>query len=225
MKYHIEFDIDFRRNPYKGIYIALEGIDGSGKSTQVERLKEYFQKKGKEVVTTREPRKTEGIIGKMVQEILYGNIKVPSVAFQYLFSADRAMNHEELILPSLKAGKVVISDRCFWSAVPYGVLDRGGDSVESENMMGLVSQSILSMYNQFTLPDYTIYLDVSSTTAMQRIDEIDGKKEIYEDQKKLATIHKVYSWLVEQFPQEFIVIKGKQPVEKITKEIISNIKK
>ena len=62
MKYHVEFDIAFKRNSYKGLYIALEGIDGSGKSSQVKRLGSYFTKKGSKVVATREPRKKEGLI-------------------------------------------------------------------------------------------------------------------------------------------------------------------
>lgn len=123
MKYHIEFDIDFKRNASKGLYIALEGIDGSGKTTQAEKLVATLQSQGREVVRTREPRKDVGLIGKLIQEILHGQTTVSPVAFQYLFSADRQMHHQELILPALEAGKVVVSDRCFWSAIPYGILD------------------------------------------------------------------------------------------------------
>ena len=89
MKYHIEFDIELRENPYKGLYIALEGVDGSGKTTQAKLLSDHFKKLGREVVLTREPRKT-GLIGDLVQKILTGEKKIPSVALQYLFSADRS---------------------------------------------------------------------------------------------------------------------------------------
>src|SRR6266700_3480826 len=123
MKYHIAFDIDFKRNSTDGLYIALEGIDGSGKTTQVERLVDYFEKQGREVIHTREPRKGEGLIGKLIQDILHGKTKISPLAFQYLFSADRQMQHQEVILPALTEGKVVITDRCFWSAIPYGILD------------------------------------------------------------------------------------------------------
>src|SRR5580704_4191768 len=123
MKYHVSFDIDFKRNASKGLYIAVEGIDGSGKTTQVERLVSALQKRGKNVVKTREPRKDVGLIGKLIQEILHGKAHISPVAFQYLFSADRQMHHQDLILPSLTEEKVVVSDRCFWSAIPYGLLD------------------------------------------------------------------------------------------------------
>src|SRR3989338_5044608 len=113
MKYRVNFDIDFRRNTYGGQYIVVEGIDGSGKTTQVNRLAQYFIKQGKEVVVTGEPRKDKGIFGNLIQEILLSKKKIPSAAFQYLFSADRAVHQEDVIIPSLKAGKVVLSDRCF----------------------------------------------------------------------------------------------------------------
>src|SRR6185437_8637317 len=174
MKYHISFDIDFKRNSAKGLYIALEGIDGSGKTTQVERLVSFFKEKGREVVQTREPRKGEGLIGKLIQDILHGKTAVSPVAFQYLFSADRQMHHQELILPALAEGKVVISDRCFWSAIPYGILDTNDRIDPNAIQQKLVAQSILSFYHEFTVPDKTFYLDVSLDTAIERIHSRDG---------------------------------------------------
>src|SRR3989338_1520735 len=116
MRYHLEFDIDLRRNEEKGLYIALEGIDGSGKTTQAQKLKKYFESKGKDVVTTREPRK-EGVIGELVHQILLGDRKFSPKAFQYLFTTDRVLNQEEIVLPALDRGAVVISDRTFWSGI------------------------------------------------------------------------------------------------------------
>lgn len=223
MKYHVEFDIDFRRNPYKGVYIALEGIDGSGKTTQVERLVEYFKNKGREVIRTREPRKEEGVIGDLIQKILLGKTKIPPVAFQYLFSADREIHHEELVIPSLKAGKVVISDRCFWSAIPYGLLDRKSELDENTIEYVLVAQSVLSMYHQFIVPDYTFYLDIPLDTAMQRIDKTNEMREIYEDREKLEKTIKGYQWLLREFPKEFIVVDAMKPVEAVTEAIINSI--
>lgn len=225
MKYHIEFDIDFKRNDAKGLYVAIEGIDGSGKTTQVDRLVDYFQKQGRKVVKTREPRKDEGLIGKLIQQILLGKTKVPSVAFQYLFSADREMHHKELILPALEAGKVVISDRCFWSAIPYGILDKEEEASRSTVDRYMVAQSILSMYHQFTIPDYTFYLDIALDTALRRIRQSETVKEIYESEKKLEKVIYGYQWLLREFPKELIVIDARLPVEKVTEEILGNIKK
>ena len=225
MKYHIEFDIDFKRNTFDGLYVAVEGIDGSGKTTQVERLVTHFKNQGKEVIKTREPRKDEGLIGKLIQQILHGKTKVPSVAFQYLFSADREMHHKELILPALEAGKVVISDRCFWSAIPYGILDKEEEASKSTVDRYMVAQSILSMYHQFTIPDYTFYLDLPLDTAMERIEKSDSVEEIYEDEKKLEKVIYGYQWLLKEFPKELTVIDARKSVEEVTKEIIRKIQK
>jgi dTMP kinase len=221
MKYHISFDIDFKRNKSQGLYIALEGIDGSGKTTQVERLVSYFEKQGREVIHTREPRKGVGLIGKLIQDILHGKANVSPVAFQYLFSADRQMHHQELILPALDEGKVVITDRCFWSAIPYGILDTN-DMVDPNSMQQkLVAQSILSFYHEFTIPDKTFYLDVSLDTALERITKGDGANEIYEDKTKLRRAIDGYQWLLKEFPQEFTVIDANKGVDEVSKEIIA----
>ncbi len=225
MKYHIEFDIDFKRNKTEGLYIAIEGIDGSGKTTQVDLLAEYFQKQGRKVIKTREPRKDEGLIGKLIQQILLGKTKVPSVAFQYLFSADREMHHKELILPALEKGDVVISDRCFWSAIPYGILDKEEEPNRATVDRYMVAQSILSMYHQFTIPDYTFYLDLPLAVAMQRIERADSAEEIYEDEKKLEKVIYGYQWVLKEFPKELIIVDARKSVDEVTEKILGEIKK
>jgi dTMP kinase len=223
MKYHLSFDIDFKRNSSNGLYIAVEGIDGSGKTTQVERLVAALQREGKEVVSTREPRKGEGLIGKLIADILHGKTKVHPVAFQYLFTADRQMHHQELILPALKEGKVVVSDRCFWSAIPYGLLDHDEEIEKESIQQELVAQSILSFYHEFTVPDKTLYLDVSLDTAIERITKGDGADEIYEDRAKLKRAIAGYQWLLQEFPKEFTVVDANKSVEEVAKEIANVI--
>lgn len=224
MKYKVDFDIELKRNPYPGTYIALEGIDGSGKTTQAEKLAEYYRSQGKEVVTTREPRK-EGLIGDLVQKVLLGTEKLPSVSLQYLFSADRSAHHEELVLPALKEGKVVITDRCFWSAIVYGILDRtGGEYDKNDADLLLITQSILSMYHQFTVPDYSIYLQISLKTAMGRITTKDDEKEIYEDEGKLEKLITGYEFVQKKFSEEITIVDGEGSVGEVTKKLIERIK-
>ncbi len=223
MKYHVELDIDLKRNSYPGRYIALEGIDGSGKTTQAEKLAEYFRSIGKKAVLTREPRK-EGVIGDIVQQVLTGKTKVPPAALQYLFSTDRVLHHEEIIEPALKAGKIVISDRCFWSAVVYGILDRLGKYDRESTDFLLISQSILSMYHQFMVPDYTFLLKVTLDSAVSRISQKDDVKEIYEDKEKLRKVNDGYDWLASEFASEIIVVDGEGAVEEVAKRLISKIK-
>jgi len=222
MKYHVELDIDLKRNPYKGLYIALEGIDGSGKTTQASNLAEYFKSKGKSMAQTREPRK-EGLLGDIIQKVLTGEAKIPAVGLQYLFCTDRILHHEEVIIPALKAGKVVISDRCLWSAVVYGILDRIGNySSETSNFL-LISQSILSMYHQFIVPDFTFVLKIPLEVALKRISEKNDVIEIYEDKEKLKQVIKGYEWLAKQFPKEITVINGEGKTEEVTQRIVKAI--
>ena len=220
MKYHVSFDIEFRKNPYKGIYIAFEGIDGAGKTTQADILKKYLEKKGKSVVLTKEPTQ-EPPIGTLIHDFIKGKIKLPAVSIQYLFAADREIHQKKLIEPTLQKGDVVISDRCFWSSVAYGILDKKGDVQKLKNTeVLLVSESILSMYHQFIAPDATFYISVSADVAISRISKMTKKQEYYETSEKLKNIKAGYDWLSKKFPDQITVIDGEKPVEEVTADII-----
>lgn len=220
----ISFDLELRKNPYKGLYIAVEGIDGSGKTTQVENLVQYFKNKGKPVVVTSEPRKDGSVIGKIIHEVLQSKIKIPQEALQYLYSADRVINHKTVVEPALKAGKVVISHRCFWSVIPYGLFDKGlFDYNRSDTQILFVAQGLLSMYHQFIMPDKTFYLDISVDAAMKRLSKMKKVRELYEKKEKLEKIVAGYKWLARQFPKEITVINAEQSEEAVFAEIIKKI--
>jgi dTMP kinase len=221
MKYNVNFDIELFKNPHKGLYIALEGIDGSGKTTQVEKLAEYFEKQGRKVFKTHEPRR-DGVMGGIVDGILQGEIDLPPVALQYLFAAQRAVHLEEKIIPELKSGNVVISDRCFWSSIPYGLLDRFETSHDENGDRLLAALSVLSMYHEFIAPDYTVYLDVTAKIAGERLTHKE-KAEIYEKAEKLEKIHNGYEFLFEKFEGVFTRINGDQDMEKVMQDIIQNL--
>lgn len=217
--YHLEFDIDFKRNPYPGRYIVVEGIDGSGKTTQVERLKTRLEEKGMKVIENSEPN-TFDEIGKLIREVLAAKVKIPPVAIQYLFSANRATTHQDIVIPALERGEYVVSHRCFWSAVAYGIVDRGGEDKESAGNQLLIAQSILSMYHQFIAPDFTFYLDIPVTEALERIDKMGKQKEIYEKEETLKKISDGYNWLLAKFPKEFTRIDGTKDVNEVTDEMM-----
>lgn len=218
--FHIEFDIDFRRNEYPGLFIALEGIDASGKSTQVKRLCDEFEKDGKKVIVK---HPFEGEIGQFIRRILSGETTVHTVALQYLISANRHVQQQEII-EHLKKGDHILIDRYVWSAVVYGIFDKGdGDFKKSENWL-LLEQSILSMYHQFLMPDVTFYLDISPETAVARLGSMDKEKEIYEDETKIREITHIYKQVISDFPDEFVIIDGEKTVEQITEEMMKKIR-
>lgn len=223
MKYPIKFELSFKKHNYPGKLIALEGIDGSGKTTQAQKLVAKLQSNGIEAVYTKEP--TDGEIGKLIRRILVGEKKFEPVSFQYLFSADR-VEHQEEILELLKKGKMVVSDRYFWSSVPYGATDRGVDfKSRGEDDILLVCYSILSLYHQFIAPDKTIYLNTAPATAIERLRVARHIPDIYDRHEKLEKIAAWYDWLVEKFPKEFVTIDGTKSVDEVGKEILDNVTK
>lgn len=223
MKYHISFDLELLKHPYKGIYVALEGIDGSGKSTQLHLLAEKLRSEGLHVVLTSEP-KSDSVIGKIIREVLSNKISMPSAAFQYLYSADRVMNQENIVKPSLEKGEIVLTHRSFWSVIPYGVMDKGMQSYDKKNAEVLmVAQGLLSQYHQFICPDVTFYLDVPVDVAMDRLSHMDKTKEIYEKKDKLAQIARGYEWEMQEFPDKFVRIDGTRSEDQITQQIFDYI--
>lgn len=214
MKYNVSFDLEFKRNPYKGKFIVLEGIDGSGKTTQIQILEEALKKKNVSVFLTKNP--TDHPIGKMIREVLAGTQKIPATARQYLFCADRVVQEEEII-ERLKKGETVISDRYFWSSVAYGMADK---DVKDERL--LTAYSILSFYNEFILPDLTIFLDVDVDTAVSRFSTKE-KLEIYENKAFITKVKVNYDFLLKKFPEEFTIIDSRNDLETVSKEIIKKV--
>src|SRR5581483_8627154 len=227
MKYHVDFDIDLRKNPYKGLYLAFEGIDGSGKTTQVENFEKYLKKKAGKVIVTSEPRRTGSIVGKLIHEILQSKVSVPSQSLQYLYTADRIINHYELVEPALKAGKIVLSHRCLWSNVPYGLLDRGVTNYDSPDVQLInVTQGLMSLYHQFIVPEVKFYLKIMIEKTKKGLKKKDKKKKVlYEKKEKLAKIKKGYEWQIKQFPDKFIVIDGEKSEEEVFEDIKTHMEK
>jgi dTMP kinase len=218
MNYHIEFDLDFKRNPYKGKFIVLEGVDAAGKTTHVRDLAANLRKYGEEVFLTKNP--TDGEIGQFIRRVLIGKTKIPRVSFQFLFSADRNAQQADII-KHLKLGKTVISDRYFWSAIAYGLTDREDVEIDRAGQVLLYSQSVLAAFDQHILPDMTIFLDIPVAIAVNRLKKMDKVKELYEDEDKLAKIYKAYMWLIKRFPQEFTRIDGTKPEKEVSEEVLA----
>lgn len=151
-----------------GIFIAFEGGDGSGKSTQVELLKDYLEKKGKEVLVVREPGGTP--IGEKIREIL---LSVESEDMEdwteaYLYSASRSELVRKKISPALKEGKVVICDRYFLSSLAYqGV----GRDLKAQNVLDMNHWAIDGV-----MPNLIILLDVPPLVAKLRRAEEKGDR-------------------------------------------------
>ncbi len=138
-----------------GLFIVIEGIDGTGKSTQARRLGEWFEQHGREVLLSREP--TDGPWGRKLRESAATGRLSPQDELQY-FLNDRRQHVTEKIQPALDAGKVVILDRYYFSTMAYQGA-RGFDPAE-----------IRRMNEEFApVPDLLLILDLDVDTAHQRI--------------------------------------------------------
>jgi dTMP kinase len=223
MKYHVAFDLDFRRNPYPGKFIVLEGIEASGKTTQAKILGEILSK-NQTVFVAKNP--TDGEIGTYIRnEILSGNNKkISPIAYQYLFAADRVTQQAELI-ERLKKGETIICDRYIWTSVAYGIADRQSTDYRNWEEVSVTALSLLSMYHQFISPDMSIYLDISLKESLRRIKGSAKHVEIYDNNKANIKIKTGYDWIRKTFPKEITIVNGEKPLDEITKEIVELISK
>ena len=139
----------------RGLFIVIEGIDGTGKSTQAARLADWFREQGREVVLSREP--TAGPWGQRVRESAATGRLSPEEELEY-FLNDRRQHVEELIEPSLAAGKVVILDRYYFSTMAYQGA-RGFDPLEIRRK----NESFAPR------PDLLLILDLDVDVALERI--------------------------------------------------------
>ncbi len=209
-------DLQLRKNPYKGKLIAIEGIDGSGKTTQAKELVKRLNLAGYNASYSKEP--TEDVIGQFIREkILSGQYKLNPLSIQYLFNADRAM-HMDKIEKLLEKGMVIVMDRCFWSSVAYAMND-----MEKPLHWYNTAFSILSFYHQFIVPDATFFLKISSDEAFKRIKDSSKHKEIYDNKKALEGTEKNYNLLIQEFPKEFTIINAEKKVEELTDELYEKI--
>ena len=140
-----------------GLFISIEGLDGSGKTTQVQGIKTYFENKGIQPVMLREPGGT--IIGEKIRHIVLDakNTEMDSISEMLLFAASRAQNVAENILPALNEGKVVICDRFIDSSIVYQGYGRELDVNEVLNV------NLAAIRHR--LPDITFFLDKNLTNA------------------------------------------------------------
>lgn len=220
MNYHLSFDFSFTENIFSGKYFALEGIDGSGKTTQAEKLVAYLRGLGKNVLLTKEPTASE--IGMLIKKILHQQIPIPPMSLQYLFAADRGVHMETEVIPALKKGTVVISDRSFWSSAAYGIADVISSQAltRQDKERLLTAYNILSTYHGFLVPDKTFVISLSAPVAMQRIQNRHSEQTLYEQQEKLRKVQEEYVWLAEKFPEYLTLIDGTKSVEEVFSEIV-----
>lgn len=200
----------------QGIFITLEGPDGSGKSTQIQYIKEYFEENGMPCVFTREPGGTA--IGEKLRAIILDrdNSEMSSMTEALLYAASRAQHVEELIKPALAEGKAVVCDRFIDSSIAYQGYGRGlGEPVRIINELAVDG----------CLPDVTFLMVLSPEEGKSRIG---GRSQDRLEQEKLEFHNRVYEGyrkLAQDYPQRFVEINASGDRESVRREIYAHLER
>ena len=195
----------------RGKFIVFEGIDGSGKSTQIKLLANYLREKGVSVYTTCEP--TDGPIGSVLHQCMTGRIPSDEKTIAALFVADRLdhlNNPVNGILSKIEAGITVLSDRYYLSSYAYNGAHVSLDWVIQAN----------AMCAELLRPDINIYIDIDPQVSLGRVSRR-GSTERYEKLDNMERVRKKYFELFERLGKEekIAVVQSRREVQETAKKI------
>ena len=197
----------------KGYFLSVEGGDGSGKSTQIQNIKNYLTERGQEVILSREPGGTP--IGEKIRELILdpANEAMTGRAEMLLYAASRAQHVEEKILPALAEGKTILSDRFTDSSSAYQGYGRAlGDMVAEVNRIATGGKE----------PDLTIFLDITPAAGLARKNRQAGHVLDRMEQEKADFHEAVYAGylaVAKESNGRIAVIDADRPAEEVFADI------
>lgn len=189
-------------------FLVVEGLDGSGKSTQSELITEELRSKGREVVTTSEPTGYSSV-AQEIADALKKNVVMAPLELQELFAKDRKEHMERTILPALEGGKIIISDRYAFSSFAYGALECD-------------VEKLVEMNKHFPMPDLALFIDVDIDECLKRIGRRGKPQELFEEKKKMQKIRDTYAGLTAHFSR-FKIIDGNGPIQRTHKKCMEEV--
>jgi dTMP kinase len=200
--------------PMKGIFIAFEGGEGTGKSTQSKLLAKWLEEQGKKVVLTHEPGGSD--LGKELRHILLGHQTgdISPRAEALIFAADRAHHVYQVIRPALERGDVVITDRYFDSSAAY----QGAGRVLNPSEVARISRwATESLY-----PTLTILIDIPAEVGLNRLqskDRLESQPLDFHER-----VRQEFLQIAMMDPERYFVVNGMQSVDEIQNQIIARVK-
>jgi dTMP kinase len=201
-----------------GIWITLEGGDGSGKTTQSNLLAQWMTDEGRTVVRTREPGGSE--VGQLIRDIvLHHRGDIAPRAEALLYAADRAHHVATVVRPALARGEVVLQDRYLDSSVAYQGAGRVLDGDEIRDLSLWAAEG--------ALPDLTVLLDLDPESARVRLDSADKPFDRLEAEKNEfhARVRDAYLALAQAEPDRFLVLDAAATPEVIAEQIRERVAK
>lgn len=203
-------------NIKKNLFIAFEGIDGSGKSTQVKLLSEKLKKAGHKIYPTFEP--TDGPIGSVIRNIFKHRIEADHRTIAGLFVADRLdhlLNKTDGILKKIEEGYTVITDRYYFSSYAYHGTHMSLDWVIEAN----------SLSAELLRPDLNIYIDITPDISMSRLANSRSSMELYETKENLKNVREKYLEAINllKFKENVFITDGNRATEEIAEDIWNEI--
>jgi dTMP kinase len=202
-----------------GKFITFEGIDGSGKSTQLKMLDPVLRSKGVDLIITREPGGTA--LGRALREaFLETTEQVAPMAELLSFAADRAQHVEFLIKPAVATGRVVISDRYADATFAYQGAGRGFPEDKVLQVIELATGGLK--------PDLTLFFDIEVTEAINRMaarDEADTKRNRMDDETAefYTRVRNSYLDIAKREPERFKVLNASGSIEEIHAEVVAKV--
>jgi dTMP kinase len=199
--------------PTQGIFVAFEGGEGTGKSTQSKLLAQWLEKEGESVVLTREPGGTD--LGKDLRKILLGHETgaISPRAEALLYAADRAHHVYSVIRPALERGDVVITDRYFDSSAAYQGAGRILNPAEVARISRWATESLY--------PTLTILIDVPAEIGLGRLqsrDRLEAESNDFHER-----VRQEYLQIAMMDPERYFVVDGTQPVNEIHSQIAERV--
>ena len=200
-------------SPRRGLFVAFEGGDGAGKSTQVRLLTAMLEEAGREVVVTRQPGGTP--LGSEIRDLVLHGGHVSPRAEALLFAADKAHHVDELIRPSLARGIDVLTDRYTDSSIAY---QGAGRSLGSDEVHQLLTWAVGGLF-----PDLTIVLDVSPEVGRARRGATHDRLESEHDDFH-ARVRQHFLELAAAPPERYLVLDATLPPEQLHRKIVARLR-
>lgn len=200
----------------QGYFITLEGPDGSGKSTIMKLLGEYFQQKGIDFIMTREPGGTP--IGEEIRNIIldYMNTDMSPETEALLYAASRGQHVHEKIIPAIRQGKVVLCDRFILSSLAYQGVGRGLGIEEVKRINDFALRGIY--------PDLILFFHIDPEITLKRkTDKLGGDRLEREGSEFHNRVYNGYMELLKIYPEKIEIIDATKSIEEVLKQSIDKI--